>query len=69
MDKLIIEATPSMRDDVMVVKLDGEAAWMIGKLSFESGVSKKRIISEMVKFCFPRTEIRKVSVGFRDMEE
>ena len=69
MDKLIIEATPSMRDDVMVVKLDGEAAWMLGKLSFESGVNKKKIISEMVKFCYPRTEIHRVSVGFKDMEE
>lgn len=59
MEKLIINSEPTKRDDVMVVKLDGEAAWMLGKLCYDSGVSKKKIVSEMIKFCYPITEFKK----------
>lgn len=68
MDKFILEVKPQA-DISMVVKLDSEAAALIYKLQILSGADKKHIVSEMVKFCYPRCEIRRAEIKIGDEEK
>lgn len=69
MDKFILETqSKEISDNGIVVRIDGEAAQLLTELISHSGINKKKIVSEMIKFCYPRTEIRRVTVNFKDME-
>jgi hypothetical protein len=57
MDKFVLNKQRPVGAGI-VVKIDGEAAEMICELQAESGADKKFIISEMIKFCYERTEIQ-----------
>ena len=52
----------------MVVKLDSEAAALVYKLQMASGADKKHIVSEMVKFCYPRCEIKRAELKIGENE-
>lgn len=67
MDKFILEVKPQA-DLSMVVKLDSEAAALVYKLQMASGADKKHIVSEMVKFCYPRCEIRRAELKIGENE-
>lgn len=69
MDKFILEVKPQA-DLSMVVKLDPEAAALVYRLQMASGADKKYIVSEMVKFCYPRCEIKRAEfkIGDDDIE-
>ena len=56
MDTFVLEVKPQANLS-MVIKLDDEAADMIYRLQLQSGLDKKYIVSEMIKFCFPRCAI------------
>lgn len=63
MDKLIFnipEVTVSKED--IVVKVDGETAAMLIDLSNRTGMSKKYIVSEMIKYAYPRTEVKQIEL-------
>lgn len=65
MDKLIFNIPEIMvsKEDI-VVKVDGEAAAMLIDLSNRTGMNKKYIVSEMIKFAYPRTEVKQVALNF-----
>lgn len=57
MDTFVLNVKPQANLS-MLVKLDDEAAEMIYKLQMQSGADKKYIVSEMIKFCYHRCEIK-----------
>lgn len=70
MDKFILNAlSQDVQKYGIVVRIDGEAAQLLNDLMSRSGVNKKNIVSEMIKFCYPRTEIHRVTINIQDMEE
>ncbi len=68
MDKFILnKQIPS--GGGIVVKIDGEAAQMICELQSKTYADKKYIVSEMIKFCFERAEIRDRKIEIKEMRE
>ena len=69
MDKLIFNIPEStVSNEGMVVRIDAEAAAMLLDISSKSGMDKKYIVSEMIKFSYPRTEIKRVKLSFTEKE-
>lgn len=69
MDKFILNAlSQEIQKNGIVVRIDGEAAQLLTDLMSRSGINKKNIVSEMIKFCYPRTEIHRVTINIQDME-
>lgn len=62
MDRFVLDVKPRANIS-LVVKLDGEAAAMLYEIQRASGADKKYIVSEMIKFCYERCEIKKCSIG------
>ena len=56
MDKFILNVEHKASESE-IIRIDGEAARLLYDLMGRSGASKKHIVSEMIKFCHPRTEI------------
>ncbi len=68
MDKLIFNVPEStVSKEGMVVKIDAEAAAMLLDIAGKTGMDKKYIVSEMIKFSYPRTEIKRVMFSFKDV--
>lgn len=68
MDTFVLEVKPQANLS-MIVKLDDEAAKMIYKLQMQSGADKKYIVSEMIKFCYPRCEIKQYGIEVKGKGE
>lgn len=69
MDKLIFNVSESnVSNEGMVVRIDAEAAAMLLDISNKSGMDKKYIVSEMIKFSYPRTEIKRIKLSFTEKE-
>ena len=67
MDKLIFNVPETtVSSEGMVVRIDAEAAAMLLDISDKSGMDKKYIVSEMIKFSYPRTMIKKVKLNFKE---
>lgn len=68
MDKLTFNVPEStVSKEGMVVKIDAEAAAMLLDIAGKTGMDKKYIVSEMIKFSYPRTEIKRVMFSFKDV--
>lgn len=65
MDTFVLKTKPQPNLS-MIVKLDDEAAKMIQELQTQSGADKKYIVSEMIKFCYPRCEIKQCGIEVKD---
>ena len=69
MDKLVFGIPERIiPNKEMVVKIDAEAAAMPLDIAGETGLRKKYILSEMVKFSYPRIEVRHVTLSFKDAD-
>ncbi len=67
MDKLIFNVPESnVSAEGMVVRIDAEAAAMILDIAEKTGMDKKYIVSEMIKFSYPRSEVKRVTLDFKD---
>ncbi len=70
MDKLIFDVPETtISKEGAVVKIDAEAAAMLLDIASKTGRDKKYIVSEMIKFSYPRTEVRRVMLSFKDICE
>lgn len=68
MDKLIFNVPETtISKEGTVVKIDAEAAAMLLDIAGKTGMDKKYIVSEMIKFSYPRTEVKRVMFSFKDM--
>ena len=68
MDTFVLEVKPQANLS-MIVKLDDEAAKMIYNLQMQSGADKKYIVSEMIKFCYPRCKIKQCGIEVKGKGE
>lgn len=69
MDKLIFNvAEDTVSREGMVVRIDAEAAAMVLDIAGKTRMDKKYIISEMIKFVYPRTEVNCVRLSFKDSD-
>lgn len=67
MDKLVFNVPKSaVSNEGIVVRIDAEAAAMLLDISNKTGMDKKYIVSEMIKFSYPRTEIERVKLNFKE---
>lgn len=67
MDELIFNVPETtVSNEGMVVRIDAEAAAMLLDISDKSGMDKKYIVSEMIKFSYPRTKVKKVKLNFKE---
>ena len=67
MDKLVFNVPEStVSNEGMVVRIDAEAAAMLLDISDKTGMDKKYIVSEMIKFSYPRTEVKHVKLNFKE---
>lgn len=67
MDKLVFNVPEStVSNDGMVVRIDAEAAAMLLDISDKTCMDKKYIVSEMIKFSYPRTEVKRVNLNFKE---
>lgn len=67
MDKLIFSVPDAtVSSEGMVVRIDAEAAAMLLDITAKTGMDKKYIVSEMIKFSYPKTEVKKVRLNFKE---
>lgn len=66
MDKLVLTVPESTINKDITVRVDAEAAAMLLDISKKSGMNYKYIVSEMIKFSYPRTEIERVKLNFKE---
>lgn len=63
MDKLIFSVAQNIAPkEPMVVRLDNEASSMLYDIMCKTSMERTHIISEMVKFCYSRIEIKHVKM-------
>ena len=68
MDKLIFDVRETtISKEGAVVKIDAEAAAMLLDIASKTGRDKKYIVSEMIKFSYPRTEVKRVMFSVKGM--
>ncbi len=70
MDKLIFDLTNTKDDDKpAIIRIDEEAAILLHYVAMKTGLTKKDIVSSMIKFCYPRLEVHHVNLNFVDIRE
>lgn len=70
MDKFIISvAAPPQNDRGIVIRIDSDSANLLHDIQSKTGASNRFLVSEMIKFCYDRTVINRVTVDFKDKIE
>lgn len=64
MDRLTIKLIENEPSNGIVVRIDGEAAELLNELVEQSGATRKQLVSEMIRFCYPRIEVERIKVRF-----
>lgn len=65
MDKLILNVyETSIKNDTRTVRIDKEADKMIRELALKTDASQQSIASAMIKFCYPRIEVKQMKFCF-----
>ena len=70
MDKLIFSvAQDIVPKEPMVVRIDNEASAMLYDLMCKTRMEKMQLVSEMIKFCYPRIIVKHVKMNLVDDTE